>query len=203
MNYITGAPLAVNCARMLSLLSKRRGGAPHMFVVAMSGVQMGDNLLQIGCSDANRLAAIAAKVGLSGRAAAAVTTDGDAARIAKAAAQAGVLVETEVARDGLAFGAEEFDIAIIDDIAGHLAAMDPAGRVAVVREAHRVLRPAGRVMVISAGTPHGIRALLGKREAPTPTFDPTSLLKENGFGTPRLLADKEGLMFVEALKPRK
>jgi ubiquinone/menaquinone biosynthesis C-methylase UbiE len=189
---------------MFSLLSKRRGGHPHRFVVAMSGVQMGDRLVQVGCSDSNRLAAIAGKVGLSGRAAAVVTDDADAARIIKAASQAGVLIEAEVAPSGrLPFGDEEFDIAIIDNIGGLLTGMDPAARAATIREASRLLRPAGRVMVILEGTPQGIRALLATRNTSAPAFDPALLLKENGFGTPRVLADREGLMFVEALKPRK
>lgn len=188
---------------MLSLFSKRRGGGPYAFVVAMSGVQMGDRMVQIGCSDANRLAAIASKVGLSGRAAAAVPSEADAARISRAAAQAGVLVETEVAPLGrLPFGDSEFDIAILDNIGGQLAAMEPSSRAAAINEACRVLRPAGRVTVISEGTPHGLRALLGRRDAAASRFDPGPLLQGNGFGTARLLADQEGLMFVEALKPR-
>ena len=102
---------------MLSLFTKRRGGTPHAFLVAMSGVQMGDRLLHIGCTDASQLAAIASKVGLSGRAAAAVARDADVTRIAKAAAQAGVLVEGDVAPPGrLPYPDEEFDIVIVDNL---------------------------------------------------------------------------------------
>ena len=76
-------------------------------------------------------------------------------------------------------------------------------RFAVAREAHRALRPGGRVMVISRGAPQGLKALLGTREPAVPAFDPAPLLAAGGFAGARLLADKEGLVFVEALKPRK
>ena len=189
---------------MLSLFTKRRGGTPHAFVVAMSGVQMGDQLLQIGCSDAGRLAAIAGKVGLSGRAVAAVTSEQDGARVTRAAAQAGVLVEVVVAPlSHLALEDGSFDLAVLDNAGGLLAGLDDEARSAVVREALRVLRPGGRVMVVSPGTPQGLKALLGKRDAETPGFDPSPMLLAGGFAGARLLADKEGLVFVEALKPRK
>ena len=41
---------------------------PHSLVVGMTGVKMGDRLLQVGCAHGGRLAAVASKVGLSGRA---------------------------------------------------------------------------------------------------------------------------------------
>ena len=41
---------------------------PYSLVVGMTGVKMGDRLLQVGCAHGRRLAAVAAKVGLSGRA---------------------------------------------------------------------------------------------------------------------------------------
>ena len=42
--------------------------APHLLIVGMTGVKMGDRLVQIGCANGGRLAAVAGKVGLSGRA---------------------------------------------------------------------------------------------------------------------------------------
>ena len=41
---------------------------PFTLVVGMTGVKMGDRLVQVGCADGGRLAAVASKVGLSGRA---------------------------------------------------------------------------------------------------------------------------------------
>ncbi len=57
----------------------------------MTGVKLGDQVMQFGCADGGPLAAVAAKVGLSGRAVAAVADDAAAARTQKAAAKAGVL----------------------------------------------------------------------------------------------------------------
>ena len=58
--------------------------------VTMSAVRMGERVLQIGVDDPALASAIAAKVGLSGNAAIAVTDDRDAARAHGAAAHAGV-----------------------------------------------------------------------------------------------------------------
>ena len=41
---------------------------PHLLIVGMTGVKMGDRFVQIGCAHGGRLAAVAGKVGLSGRA---------------------------------------------------------------------------------------------------------------------------------------
>ena len=68
-----------------------------MLVVSMTGVRLGERVAQIGCAHGGRLAAIAKKVGLSGRAVAIVPDDASAARARKGAAQAGVLVEIETA----------------------------------------------------------------------------------------------------------
>ena len=36
---------------------------PYLLVVSMTGVKLGDELLQVGCADGGRLGAVAAKVG--------------------------------------------------------------------------------------------------------------------------------------------
>ena len=41
---------------------------PYLLVVSMTGVKLGDQVLQVGCAHGGRLGAVAAKVGLSGRA---------------------------------------------------------------------------------------------------------------------------------------
>ncbi len=68
-----------------------------MLIVGMSGVKMGDRMLQIGCSDGSALAAVAAKVGLSGRAVAVVPDVEAAARVRKGAERQGVLIDVEIA----------------------------------------------------------------------------------------------------------
>ena len=70
---------------------------PYLLLVSMAGVKMGDRLVQVGCAHGGRLAALAGKVGLTGRAVAVVPDSEAAARATKGAADAGVLVELETA----------------------------------------------------------------------------------------------------------
>ena len=68
-------------------------GDPYLLIVGMTGVKMGDKFLQVGCAHGGRLAAVAGKVGLSGRAVVVAPDEPSAARARKAAEDAGVLVE--------------------------------------------------------------------------------------------------------------
>ena len=65
---------------------------PYLLIVGMTGVKMGDAFVQVGCADGGRMAAVAGKVGLSGRAAVVAPDEPSAARARKAAEDAGVLV---------------------------------------------------------------------------------------------------------------
>src|SRR5476649_750770 len=117
---------------------------PYLLIVGMTGVKMGDAFVQVGCAHGGRLTAVAGKVGLSGRAALVAPDESSAARARKAAENAGVLVEVEVAPPTqlpLTDGA--FDLAVVDDTAGLFGMMRPEARVAAVRELVRVLRPGG------------------------------------------------------------
>ena len=64
----------------------------------MTGVKLGDRIAQIGCADGGRLAAVAAKAGLSGRAVAVLPDEVSAERARKGAERAGVLVELKSRR---------------------------------------------------------------------------------------------------------
>jgi SAM-dependent methyltransferase len=166
----------------------------------MVGVKIGDRLAQVGCTNGNHLAAIAAGVGLSGRAAAFVPDAGAAARARKGAAGAGILVEIEESLPTrLLSEADAFDVAVVDDMGGLFAGLRPEDRVAAVRELWRILRPGGRVMVIGAARRGGFGALLGPSGPP---FDAVPSLVADGFKSARTLAERDGFVFVEALKPR-
>src|ERR1700736_2159213 len=137
----------------------RRREDPYMLIVGMTGVKMGDRLSHIGCAHGGRLAAVAAKVGLSGQAVAFVPDEASAARARKAAANAGVLVDVEIApptrlpaQDG------SFDLAVIDDTGGLLGALRPEVRAAAIRETFRLLRPGGRAIVMVAAPRAGLGA---------------------------------------------
>ncbi|OFW23261.1 MAG: hypothetical protein A3H97_12320 [Acidobacteria bacterium RIFCSPLOWO2_02_FULL_65_29] len=180
----------------------KRRDDPFMLVVGMTGVKMGDRLAQVGCADGARLAAVAAKVGLSGRAVAVVADEPAAARARKGAARAGVLVELEIAPPTrLPLDDAAFDLAIIDDTDGLLAGLAADDRAAAIHEARRIVRPGGRVMVIGAAPRVGLGAFF-TRTPGSPRFDPTPLLSADEFRSVRTLAERDGLVFVEALKPR-
>src|SRR3977135_2376071 len=92
---------------------------PYLLIVGMTGVKMGDAFVQIGCAHGGRLAAVARKVGLSrrpaGRASVVAPHEAAAARARKAAEDAGVLVEVEVAPPTrLPLADDAFDLAVVD-----------------------------------------------------------------------------------------
>jgi ubiquinone/menaquinone biosynthesis C-methylase UbiE len=179
---------------------------PYLLVVSMTGVKLGDQLLQVGCAHGGRLGAVAAKVGLSGRAVLIAPDDASAERARKGAAAAGVLVDIDVAPPTrLPAKGDEFDLAVVDDTAGLLGTMRAEDRVASIRELARVVRPGGRVVIIGAGTRGGLGALLTRTQSAPPfvaSGDAIKALEADGFRSARVLGEREGLAFVEAIKPR-
>src|SRR4051812_33728657 len=182
-------------------------GDPHLLIVGMTGVKMGDKFVQVGCAHGGRLAAVAAKVGLSGRAAVVAPDESSAARAQKAAEDAGVLVEIEIGPPTqLPLPANEFDLAVVDDTAGLFGTMRPEGRVAAIRDLMRVLRGGGRVLVVGTVPRGGLGAVLSRTQS-GPAFvasgDALKALEADGFKSVRTLAEREGLVFVEGIKPRR
>lgn len=184
------------------MFSFRAKGNPYMLIVGMTGVKMGDRFLQIGCADGGALAAIAAKVGLSGRAMAVVPDIDSAVRVRKGAERQGVLVDVEVAPPtDLPVTDVDFDLVVIDDGTGAFASAAAESQASTVREALRILAPGGRVLVISALPATGLAAVLG-RGSTGPAFDATPALEAGGCRVVRLLAEREGFRFVEGTKAR-
>jgi ubiquinone/menaquinone biosynthesis C-methylase UbiE len=179
---------------------------PYLLLVSMTGVKMGDRLVQVGCTHGGRLAAVARKVGLTGRAVAVVPDDAAAARARKGAADAGALIEIETAPPShLPVDTGGFDLAVVDDTAGLMGMLPSEDRVASVRELLRVLRPGGRVIVLGAAARGGLGALLKGGPAPASfaaSGEATAALQADGFKSVRTLAEREGLVFVEGIKPR-
>jgi len=160
--------------------------------VTMSAVRMGERVLQIGVDDAAIASAIAAKVGLSGNAAIAVTDERDAARAQRATANAGILVDVKVTPlESLPFDSDAFDLVVVN--ARHGLAPHEA-----IREWHRVLRHGGRVMTIEGGPATGVAAMFKTHRAPE--GDVVAALEAGGFRPARLLAEREGYRFAEGIK---
>lgn len=179
----------------------RRGSGRHAVAVAMTGVKLGDRLLQIGCSDASLLAAIASRVGLSGRACVAAASEAEADRARKGGERGGILLEVEKTPPGrLPFEDASFDLVIVDNLGGLLSEMTPETRVGCLQHAHRTLVPRGRIIVIERAP----RAGLGSLFRPGPV-DPhyggaETALKAEGFKAVRHLAERDGLSFFEGVR---
>jgi SAM-dependent methyltransferase len=172
--------------------------------VTMSAVRMGERVLQIGIDDPSIANAVAAKVGLSGNAAIAVTDDESAARARSAAAHAGLLVDVQVTPLApLPFESGSFDLVIAHSMHGFVSSLDTNSRTAALREWHRVLRTGGRVMTIEAGASGGLKRLLRHArsdEAYDASGGVVSALEAAGFRPVRVLADREGYKFAEGIK---
>jgi SAM-dependent methyltransferase len=173
--------------------------------VTMSGVRMGERVLQIGLDDARRIALIAAKSGLTGTAAIVVRDDAAAARVQQAIADAGALAEVHVVRGGeLPFPNAAFDAIVVHETSQTVASPDASTRAHWLRECERLLRGGGRLVAIEPGEPHGLRSwLTGSGKGSGAAADSEGVaasLRAGGFPTVRLLGDREGLRFVEGLK---
>ncbi len=176
----------------------RPGPGPYALALAMTGVRLGERLLEIGSGTPDLFGALAVKTGLSGHAAAVAADPLGAAALKQAGAQAGALVEVEVASpDSLPYPPESFDIIVVD--ATH-AAIDTA--VAWLAEALRVLRSGGRLIV--AERTGGVRlwGVFELRGSSGPGQAVARALEKNGYRPVRKIAERDGWRFTEGLKPR-
>jgi ubiquinone/menaquinone biosynthesis C-methylase UbiE len=160
----------------------------HDLALSMASLKLGERLLQVGCSDAGLVAALAAKVGYTGRAAAIDTDATRAARMAEEVERRGVLAEIQYAPAGeVPFEAEAFDVVVFD-----LRALRPEEVPPEVDAARRVLRAGGRCLAIGRGS--------GGAAGAADAF--AQVLREHRFSGARVLAARDGLWFVEALRAR-
>lgn len=166
----------------------------------MSGLKLGDRLLMVGSSDTALTAALAMKVGLTGRA---CLVDAAEARLAAAAAtveQQGALIESFTAPfTALPFEPESFDVVVLRNA---LSGSAPAERGAAAAEAMRVVRPGGRCIVIEDTPRGGLWAAVTGQGGGTAGAGQAAVeqLTAAGFRGARLLAERDGIAFVEGLK---
>jgi SAM-dependent methyltransferase len=180
----------------------------YALALAMTGVRMGERLLMVG-DDAQLAAELTAKVGLTGRSVVVVGSEAAAARVAAAAAEAGVLLEDVrvSALPALPVDQGAFDAAVLDAGPTFLTALDAQGRLDLARSLAGALRPAGRLIFVEGRPTSPFNPLrLGARHA-VPLLDAfraaggaIALLATAGFHPVRLLADREGQRFTEGLK---
>jgi len=172
----------------------------------MTGVTLGDRLLQVGCTDTSLFGAIGSKVGLSGRVCAVVPDETHAARAKRAAEKSGFLLELETGNLGhFPFEDATFNLIVVDNQDAMLSSMRPEQRVAVLQEARRALAPRGRIVIIERGIRGGLGALFGSA-SPQPV-DPhykssgaLVALEAEGFRSVRLLAERDGVSFFEGVR---
>jgi ubiquinone/menaquinone biosynthesis C-methylase UbiE len=166
--------------------------------VAMSGVRLGERVLQIGITEARVLGALAAKPGLTGESGIAVADEASAERARRAAADAGALVHVVVQPlESLPFEAGSFDVVVL-----HASNVPvTASRAGVLGECRRVLRSGGRIVVLEAGTQTGFAGIFRVRTQGAREADATSReLEAAGFKAVRILGDRDGCRFIEGLK---
>jgi ubiquinone/menaquinone biosynthesis C-methylase UbiE len=176
----------------------RRTQPSEPLPVTMAGVKLGDRFLAAGVRDPALIAVLAAKSGLTGTACA---VDADEAAVTKAAASIerdGVLAEVTRAPWGMwPYDDGSFDVAVIRDL---LPALTSDNRSRCVSEVLRVLRPGGRAVVID-GPQRGTLAWVkgGSRTAPAGD-SAVDILKAAGFAAVRILAERDGVSYVEGVK---
>ena len=179
-----------------------RKSSGESLAVSMAGIKLGDRLLVVGCADPILIARLAVKTGLTGRAYAVDERDALVAAAAEVAAREGALIETATASwTTLPLDGDGFDVVVVRDVLPHLT---PDRRSGCVAEIQRVLRPGGRCLVVDEGGRTGVAALIHGASTP-PDYvahgGAVPIFTAQGFKAARMLAEREGLVFAEAVKP--
>jgi ubiquinone/menaquinone biosynthesis C-methylase UbiE len=176
-----------------------RKAAIEPLAVSMASIKLGDRLLIVGGSDIALIAALATKAGLTGRACLVDEDDALRTRSAAAVEREGALIESFTAPFvTLPFDASAFDVVVIRNV---LRALPRERQALLASDARRVLRPGGRCIVIENERHGGLAGLL-KGEPNEPRGETAeATLTTAGFRGVRTLAEREGLAFVEGVKP--
>jgi ubiquinone/menaquinone biosynthesis C-methylase UbiE len=179
----------------------RSGPSPFQTALAMVGAKPGQLVFVVGAGSGQLAAEIALVTGLNGRTVVVSREPGAERIVEAAAARAGALVEFDASDLGaLAVADDSADIVVLQRQLGATT----IDRATLAREAVRVLRPGGRVIVIEGVEP-GARQGFGKRP-PAPAIDAPAvqqLLADTGLRATRVLAETEGTVYVEGVKPRR
>jgi ubiquinone/menaquinone biosynthesis C-methylase UbiE len=179
----------------------RGAAAPYQLALAMIDAKPGDQVLVAGAGDGGLAAELARTTGLNGQTLVVDPAPGARERVALAAVREGALVEFDAAP----FSARERPEASAQlVIFNHALAGWPAWeRPNACGEALRVLRPGGRLIVLERARRSGLVALLRAPGEPLlPGEEIVTLASRAGFRAARILSESDGVLFVEAAKPR-
>lgn len=173
---------------------------PYQTALAMIGAKPAQQILILGASDGQIAAAVAAVTGLNGRTLVIDSAAEARGAVERAAANAGALVEFDQAPwSNLPAEPGTFDIVVVQQ------QMRDAGAAsaALLTQAVRALRPGGRVVVIEGVKASGWRERLrSSRDTAVPTEALCQLLSASGLRAARILAQTEGVTYLEGSKPR-
>ena len=167
--------------------------------VTMVGVKLADRVLVVGCRDPRFIAALAIKSGLTGRTCAVDRSESLVREAERVTLAEGALVEfAAVTSPSLPYEAGSFDVVVLRDV---MRIADASERLAIGAESSRVLRPGGRCMVID-GLGQVKSRMFERRTAANPVAarELTAVLMSIGFVAVRELAERDGLLFLEAVK---
>jgi SAM-dependent methyltransferase len=178
----------------------RSGPSPHQTALAMVGVKPGKTAVVVGAGNGALAAELALITGLNGRTIIVDPRTDAEAMVEAAAARAGALVEF-VAGPATAPPVEEAcaDVVVVNGVLGPSGEDQPA----VAREAVRLIRPGGRVVVLEE-RPRKSRFGLGRGRRPAViTGDAIcNLLVDTGLRAVRVLAEANDVVYVEGVKAR-
>jgi ubiquinone/menaquinone biosynthesis C-methylase UbiE len=161
--------------------------------VTMAGVNMGDRLIVIGCSNPKLVAELALKPGISGRVCAVDADAAAATRAGESATREGALIEAETApHTMLPYDNGSFDVAVLAYVLGNLPHQ---GRIATITEARRVLRAGGRCVGIETAARGGLAALA--RSPRISASEVEEAFRSAGLRAVRTLAERDGIAFIE------
>lgn len=183
--------------REMFRLFRRQSSVPDP-ALAMVDPRPGNALLVIGADAPALTARSAAVTGLNGRTLVVLRGDDEKRRIEAAAASEGALVEVlDAPAAMLPLDPDTFDVVLIPELSKF---QSQAG--AIVAEALRVARPAGRLITMTHQKRGGLFGAVGASAAVLPTTTVLAMLNSAGAVAVRKLADIEGETFYEGRKPR-
>jgi SAM-dependent methyltransferase len=163
----------------------------------MVGAKAGQQVLFLGARDARLPAEVARVTGLNGRTVVVDSDPGAERAVQSAAASAGALVEFQTDPAPAPGGA--YDIVVVHQSLT-TARTSPDQLIA---SAAQLLREGGRVVVIEGAPTAGVFARLRKPAAPAIASDQIrQLLTSAGLRAARVLAESDGVTYVEGSKPR-